>query len=233
MSKIVFEYRPRAGGREYSTRTMLGVGMCVRIIEGPCNLDGNHSYHGKYIGCTGKIVRIPDIPLTDEPELPLITVGVLIDGIYNERSQYGCFWFKPEELTVITEMEEANMLLLKGYKTVCVDVEGFGDQYVASYETELTVNDHVVVTNGDKFICGKVISTEALTSVRPKFQIVSTFPLSGYFDRCDKAVRAKELEEKLNAAVADYQKIALFEMMAEKSPVIAVLLKELKEITGA
>lgn len=221
-----------ASGPKEKCCKWLSVGMRVRIIEGPCDLDGNHSYHGKYIGRTGEIVRIPDIPLTDEPELPVITVGVLIDGSYNVRSQYGCFWFKPEELIEINEKENSEMLLLKNYKVAEIEVNGYGTQYVAHYEEDLGDGDHVVVSNGTTYICGEVVNAFADNShIRPKMQLVTRIDDHAYLDRCERAQKAKELENKLNTAVADYQKIALYEMLAEKSPAIAELLKELKEVT--
>lgn len=223
-----------ASGPKEKCCKWLSVGMRVRIIEGPCDLDGNHSYHGKYIGRTGEIVRIPDIPLTDEPELPIITVGVLIDGIYNERSQYGCYWFRPEELIEINEKENSEMLLLKNYKLAEIEVIGYGTQYVAHYEEDLGQGDHVVVSNGKTYICGEVVSVFGISSnIRPKMQLVTKIDLTAYLDRCARAEQAQMLEEKLKTAAANYQQIALYEMLAEKSPEIALLLKELKEVTGA
>ena len=116
------------------------LGSRVKVTCGPCSFDGDHSYHGRYIGCYGEIVRLPEIcEYSCSDEAPIITIGVLLDGKYNERSQYGCYWFKPAELYVITEEEKENnkMLLLKGYKIAQVATEGYGDQYVAHYEEML------------------------------------------------------------------------------------------------
>ena len=236
MSRIVFEDRLKAGGREYAAAKFLSVGMRVKVMCGPCTLDGDHSYHGKYIGCRGQVVRIPEIPLTDDFELPCVTIGVLLDDKYNERSQYGCYWFKPEELTIITENEKENtkMLLLKGYKIAQVNVEGYGEQYVAHYEDTLEEGDKVVVANDD-YHCGVVsnVFTDAHMNRAPKFQIVCKIDDAAYCGRIDRAKKAVELERKLKTAVADYQQIALYEMLAEKSPEIAKLLTELKEVTDA
>ena len=213
------------------------IGSRVKVTGEPCSFDGDHSYHGRYIGCYGEIVRLPEIcSCSCRDEAPVITIGVLLDGKHNERSQYGCYWFKPEELYVITEEEKENnkMLLLKGYKIAQVATEGYGDQYVAHYEETLEEGDRVVVANDEGYHCGIVsnVFTEAHMNRITKFQIVCKIDDSAFCERIDRAKKARELEGKLKTAVADYQQIALYEMLAEKSPEIAALLKELKEVTN-
>lgn len=214
------------------------IGSRVKVTDGPCSFDGDHSYHGRYIGCYGEIVRLPEIcSCSCSDEAPIITIGVLLDGKYNERSQYGCYWFKPEELYVITEEEEKEnnkMLLLKGYKIAQVATEGYGDQYVAHYEETLEEGNRVVVAIDGDYHCGIVsnVFTEACMNRIPKFQIVCKIDDSAFCERNDRAKKAKALEGQLKTAVAEYQQIALYEMLAEKSPEVAALLKELKEVTG-
>ena len=151
------------------------IGSRVRVTGGPCSFDGDRSYHGRYIGCYGEIVRLPDICSCSD-EAPIITIGVLLDGKHNERSQYGCYWFKPEELYVITENEKENnkMPLLKGYKIAQVAIESYGEQYVAHYEETLEEGDRVVVANDEGYHCGIVsnVFTEAHMNRVPRFQIV-------------------------------------------------------------
>lgn len=211
------------------------LGMRVKIICGPRSLDGTHSYYGQYIGCEGEVVRIPQSTakaMAREAGISL-TIGVKLDGKYNERSQFGCYWFRPDEL-IITEMENNKMLLLKGYKIAQVAIESYGDQYVAHYEEALEEGDRVVVANDEGYHCGIVsnVFTEAHMNRVPKFQIVCKIDDSAFCGRIDRAKKSKELEGKLKTAVADYQQIALYEMLAEKSPEIAALLKELKEVTN-
>ena len=210
------------------------IGSRVKIIH--TYLVDGASYYERYEGCVGEIVRVPEIKLSADEETPKITFGVLLDGKYNERSQYGCYWFKPEELYVITEDEKENnkMLLLKGYKIAQVAIEGYGDQYVAHYEESLAEGDRVVVADDAGYHCGIVsnVFTEAHMNRVPKFQIVCKIDDSAFCGRIDRAKKAKELEGKLKTAVAEYQQLALYEMLAEKSPEIAELLKELKDVTS-
>ena len=211
------------------------VGMRVRITSGSCNCDGKHSYHGQYIGCEGEVIRMPSAVAQAMAREggQTRTIGVLLDGKFNEHSQFGCYWFEPDELTII-ETENNNMLLLKGYKIAQVNVEGYGEQYVAHYEETLGVGNKVIVSNDDDYHFGIVsnVFTEVCMNRVPKFQVVCKVDDSAYIDRCHKAQRARDLERKLNAAVADYQKVALFEMMAEKCPAVAELLTEYKELNG-
>lgn len=215
------------------------IGSRVKVTEGPCSFDGGHSYHGRYTGCYGEIVRLPEIySCSCSEEASIITIGVLLDGKHNERSRYGYFWFKPEELYVITEEEEEKennkMLLLKGYKIAQVTTVDYGRQYVAYYEETLEEGDRVVVANDDGYHSGIVsnVFTEIHTNITPKFQIVCKIDDRAFYERIERAKKAKELENKLKTAVADYQQIALYEMLAEKSPEIASLLAELKEVTN-
>lgn len=210
------------------------IGSKVKVIEGPCSMDGMHSYYGQYIGCTGEIVRIPEISLSIDEKPHAVLIGVLLDDKYNVRSQYGCYWFRPDELKII-EMENNKMFLLKGYKIAQVTVDGHGEQYVAHYESVLEEGEKVVVANDDGYHTGIVthVFTEACMNRTPKFQIVCKIDDGAYLARIERAKKARELESKLKTAVADYQQIALYEMLAEKSPEIAELLKELKEVTNA
>lgn len=215
------------------------IGARVRINTPDVRYREPAPYHGRYDGCVGEIVRMPDIAasLSDEIDLDKITIGVRIDNQLNERSQYGCFWFKIKELTVITEEKEnTNMLLLKGYKVTKVYVDGHGPQYTASYESELAVGEKVVVTNGENYCVGEVSCVEyppeVSHAITPKFQIVCKIDEAPYQERTERAKRARQLEKELKEAIQDYQQIALFEMMAEKSPAIAELLKEYKEVAG-
>lgn len=213
------------------------IGSRVKVTSGPCSLDGDHSYHGRYIGCYGEIVRLPEIPKCScSDEEFAITIGVLLDDKYNERSQYGCYWFKSAELTVITEEKENNeMLLLKGYRIAHVAVEGYGDQYVAHYEETLVEGDKVVVAkNNNEYCCGVVttVFVEAHMNYTPKFVIVSKIDDTAHCVRLDRARKAVELDKKLKAAVADYQQVALYEMLAKESPEIAALLNAYKEVTN-
>lgn len=196
------------------------------------------SYYGRYNGYVGEIVRMPDIAasLSDEVDLDKITIGVRLDNLYNERSQYGCYWFKIKELTVITEEKEnTNMLLLKGYNLIRVEVDGYGAQFAAVYEP-VEEGMKVVVSNGDAHYAVAevkyVVTTIEPSCQTPKFQVVSVIDEGPFKVRMDRAQRARQLEKELKAAIQDYQQIALFEMMAEKSPAVAELLKEYKEVAG-
>lgn len=216
----------------------LKIGARVRIgTVSPCNCNEIGSYHGRYNGCVGEIVRIPDIDAGFNADIDKITIGVRLDNLYNDNSQYGCYWFKIKELTVITEEEKenTNMLVLKGYKVAKVIVDGYGDQWTAFYESELVEGMKVVVTNGDtRYYIGEVsipeVPQDVTRQVSPKFQVVCLVNETDYKQRTEKAQRARQLEKELKAAIQDYQQIALFEMMAEKSPAIAELLKEYKEL---
>jgi hypothetical protein len=129
------------------------------------------------------------------------------------------------------------MLLLKGYKLAKVEIDGYGDHYVAHYEDTLDEGDRVVVADvsGDFHlgVVSIVLDGGTHMSKEPTIQVVCKVDTFAYETRCVRAQKAEELERQLNEAVADFQKIALFEMMAEKSPAIAKMLEQYKEVTGA
>ena len=213
----------------------LKVGTRVRIIPRVCSMDGKYSYHGRYIGCAGRIVKLPEsftCACVDADHR--VSVGVQLDGHINERSQYGCYWFDISEIRVENEQEDTNMILLKGYKVIKVDVNGCGEQLVASYESEISEFDSVVIAAGDSsdaYRCGIVSATNVHTTCVPKWQVVQKIDDSAFNSRIVRAQKAKELEDRLRDAANAYQQIAMYEMLAEKNPEIAALLKELKEVT--
>lgn len=213
---------------EFPGDRIFHIGDRVHITPGA--RDGDHSYHGKYVGCNGEVVRMSDVFMSADADQS-VTIGVFIDGQPNPRSQYGCYWFRPDELI---NMEESKMLLLKPYKMAKVDIEGFGDQYVAHYEESLEEGNGVVIVSDGRYRCGVVVSADITNkSFDPTWQVVCKIDDDAYLDRCNRAERADQIKKELSRAAKEYHEIALFEMMAEKSPTIAELLKEYKEISNA
>ena len=171
-------------------------------------------------------------------------LGVMIDGIKNEASQYGVFWFKRNELKV---MEDNKM---EGFKNVAIvnllDDCNKKDYGFALYDEELklfTRENQLVVVNArgeNNRILGTVknIIIAEDYSHNVTAQVVGVVNMDGYIARIEKEKRIKELEKKKLAIEKELEKeinkrksVEYYEAMAEKysdNPKLAELVAELK-----
>ena len=174
-------------------------------------------------------------------------VGVAVDGIENEASQYGVFWFKRHELRI---MEDTNM---EGFKNVAIvnllDDYNKKDYGFALYDNELGMiqtMDHypaMVVVNArgkDNRILGivKEIMPVEEYGKGVTAQVVGVVNMDGYIARVEEENRLKELakkkaaiEKELEAEINKRKSVEYYEEMAKKysdNPKLAELVAELK-----
>ena len=174
-------------------------------------------------------------------------VGVAIDGIENEASQYGVFWFKRQELRI---MEDTNM---EGFKNVAIvnllDDYSKKDYGFALYDNELGMIQTMahypamVVVNArgkDNRILGTVkeIMTVEEYGKSVTAQVVGVVNMDGYIARVEEENRLKELakkkaaiEKELEAEINKRKSVEYYEEMAKKysdNPKLAELVAELK-----
>lgn len=174
-------------------------------------------------------------------------VAVHLDGIKNHRSSYDCFYFKPNEVKLIRESEEANnepmeektMEPITNYlniATVCPINDPRTMYYYANYDPNLAVDDICVATSARRtkldplstsgFIVAKVIGIEDASAHDVTGEIVSRVDISDYTDRVESRIKAAELKEKMEARAKQLQDIALYQMLAKDDPDMAALLAE-------
>ena len=174
-------------------------------------------------------------------------VGVTVDGIENEASQYGVFWFKRQELRI---MEDTNM---EGFKNVAIvnllDDYSKKDYGFALYDNELGMIQTIVhypamvVVNArgkDNRILGTVKEIMPVEEYGKGVtaQVVGVVNMDGYIARVEEENRLKELakkkaaiEKELEAEINKRKSVEYYEEMAKKysdNPKLAELVAELK-----
>jgi len=171
-------------------------------------------------------------------------IGVVLDGLRNEASSYGVFWFKKDELRI---MEDDNM---KGYKNVAIVnfLEDYNkkDYAFALFDEEeklITRENQLVVVNArskDNRVLAVVKEIMPVEMYNEKIaitaQVVGVVNMDGYIARVEEEQRIKELEKKKLAIEKELEKeinkrksVEYYEAMAEKysdNPKLAELVAE-------
>lgn len=176
-------------------------------------------------------------------------IGVMIDGMINEASSYGIFWFKRHELRIL---ENNNM---KNYNYVAI-VNLLEDAYKKDYAFALFDEDEklirgtgdLVVVNARKKdnrvlgIIKEIMPVEMYDEKDDKYyitsQIVGVVNMDGYNARVAEEERIKELEKKKLAIEKELEKeinkrksVEYYEEMAKRyadNTKLAELVAELK-----
>lgn len=171
-------------------------------------------------------------------------VGVAVDGIENEASQYGVFWFKRHELRI---MEDKNMT---GFKNVAIvnllDDWNKKDYGFALYDEDLkliTRENQMVVVNArgkDNRVLGTVkqIMTVEEYDKGVTAQVVGVVNMDAYNARiaeenrlAEIAKKKAEIEKALDAEIKKRKDSEYYERMAKEysdNPLIVQLVAELK-----
>ena len=201
--------------------TKFEIGDYVKIIN---YFPYSSSYLNKYAGHKGEIQRISGS-----------SIGVKLEGLINQNSGYGLFWFKQKELELVNKKPQEEYFMEKNYsmiKAKYLDESISKRELVCAAYEPYEVNDYVVVKSGHHgFVVAKVTAVE---NVEPPVQygreIVCKIDMSAYEDRKARAKRKAELKSKMEAKVKELQETAIFEMLAKEDSGLAEMLKEFKEL---
>lgn len=179
-------------------------------------------------------------------------IGVLIDGITNESSGYGVFWFNRGELKILGE--DRKVTDMNNFKHVAmVRLSEYAKEYAfALYDEELELlreNSLVVVnpnSKGNRVIgtITEIYETEefykAKGNLKVTAEVVGVVNTSGYEAREAEKVRQAELakkkaaiEKELEAEINKRKSIEYYEAMAKEysdNPKLAELVAELKQL---
>lgn len=185
------------------------------------------------------------------------SIGVLVDGMKNEASSYGVYWFDKDELEILEE--ESEELVMKGYNEVAIvnllDDYNKKDYGFALYEYESKQllgkelgNALVVVNpiNKDKrslAVLKDIVPADIYAKTNKHAitaQVVGVVDMDGYIARVNEEIRLKELAEKkvaiekeLEAEINKRKSVEYYEEMARKyadNPRLAELVAELKDL---
>lgn len=167
------------------------------------------------------------------------SIPVRIDGCFNTRSAYGCYYFTPGELRKIDdstdEIKEEIMPKITNYLNIAtVKTRGGRAFYCANFDPDINTDDLVVfapfqtptdLTIGEVVEINKCDDTESNLS-----EIVSKIDDSAYRDRLKSRAEAAKLKKEMEARAKQLQDIALYQMLAKDDPDMAALLQKYQEL---
>lgn len=185
------------------------------------------------------------------------SIGVLIDGKYNNGSSYGVYWFNKDEIKIIEN--ESEDIKMEGYKHVAIVnlLEDYNkkDYAFALYDEEwkhLGYPGTMVVVNPtrkDNRVLGIVKDVKTIEdyysidknkNIKITAEVVGIVNMDGYIAREEEKIRLAELEKKkaaiereLEAEINKRKSVEYYEEMARKyadNPKLAELVSELKSL---
>lgn len=201
------------------------IGDKVKVIK--CN-----QYRQRYMGKTGEVIRIYNQHF-----------GVLLDGKTNKSSYYGCYWFKREQIellskTFIESEDDVIMLNMNEIKIAKVKfMDGNYDrtcsQTYALYDEGIAPGDVVVVKTGHHGLAVVTVEEILEHGSTPKCdrEIICKVDLNAYNARKEKQAKLLALQSEMNKRVKELQKMAVYEMLSEKDSTMQALLEEFKQLT--
>jgi hypothetical protein len=177
-------------------------------------------------------------------------IGVLIDGLYNEASNKGLYWFKPYELKFVDEYNNENggFRMEGNFKIAIVNL--YDDSYKKDYGFVLFEDakegDMVVVNPRGFYSLGtikSIIRKEDYTGLNVTKEVVSVVDMDTYKSRIKDRERAaqlekekKELQKELDKKISKLKDLEFYERMAKelgnKDPEIAEMVKKLSSMTA-
>lgn len=160
-------------------------------------------------------------------------VSVIFDSVTNVRSQYGCFYFKPNDLVIVEEnnMEENTMSKIINYINVAkihvIDGGYETNVYCANFESDLAENDFCVISLPHKGIrIGKVLEIVDHVDMDIHKEVVCKIDTRDYDKRVERREKAEELKAKMEERAKQLQDIALYQMLAKDDAAMQALLTE-------
>ena len=164
-------------------------------------------------------------------------LGIEMDNARNNRSALGLFYFRPDEIEIVTDniKEENNMAInttnITGY-TQAIRVKFIDDSspcgcVYASFEPELKVGDLVVVKPAHhKIALARVHEILEGTDYETAREVVSKVCTDDYNERVKVRTQVAELKAKMQERARQLQDIALYQMLAKDDPAMQALLDE-------
>lgn len=204
----------------YTGTPIFGAGARVKVIRQP-----NKYWKDKLVGLIGTV-------RSESGK----SISVIFDTVQNERSSYGCFYFKVTELELMDEsnneiMEEKNMPKITNYFNA-VTVQFIGDAnpcpcVYANFDPDINVGDLCVVKPAHHEIAlARVAKIIDKNDIELQREIVTKVYTDDYDNRVKMRNKAAELKAKMEARAKQLQDIALYQMLAKDDPDMADLLNE-------
>ena len=106
----------------------------------------------------------------------------------------------------------------------------------ASFEDNLNIGDTVVVSSAHHGLglakVSALVDRDKAATQKFEREIVCKVDMEPYNTRREKRIKAADLNNRMNQRVQELNKLAIFEMMAEKDESLRDMLNEYKELIG-
>ena len=171
-------------------------------------------------------------------------ISVKIDNMRNTHSQYGVYYFKAQQLTLIKEAETRKESKIMEGKYLIADAcyvsihddgrpkENTNMFSFALYDTTIVEGDFCVAkSKTHAFDIVRIQRLRERTDEAITREIVCKIDFSAYAQRLDVRERRDKLRTEMAKKAAQLQEIAVYQMLAESDLGMAALLKEYKELT--
>ena len=169
--------------------------------------------------------------------------SLYVKGCYVTLDSGHYLYFNGESLTKISEKEkeENNTMIVTGdFNVVKVKFLSGTNTNVeyeyASFEPDLAVGDTVVVSSAHHGLglakVSALVDRDKAATQKFEREIVCKVDMEPYNIRREKRIKAMDLNNRMNQRVQELNKLAIFEMMAEKDESLRDMLNEYKELIG-
>lgn len=182
------------------------------------------NYKGRTVGLTGTVRSSYDG-----------SIAVVLDNLTNERSKYGCYYFKPKQL----EFLKGEMNIMDGtFRIALVNfLEGSNnttDYAYACYDDDIVEGDICVGKSARHgFVLVKVRAfTSDVKADSVSREIVCKADFTTYGERVQRRERSAQLMADMKRRAAAAQELLIYKTLAAQDPVMAELLNEYEQLKG-
>lgn len=182
------------------------------------------NYKGRTVGLVGTVRSSYDG-----------SIAVNLDCLNNERSKYGCYYFKPKQLEFLkgeTNIMEGNYRIahvkfLEGNNTDTV-------YHYALYDGTLAWEGDICVVKSAHhgFGLARIVEITPKTSENITREIICRADFTAYEERVAQRKRSAELMAEMKKRAAAVQEIMIYKQLAAQDPAMAELLKEYEQLKG-
>lgn len=163
-------------------------------------------------------------------------LAVRLDGMRNNHSSRGWFYFKPSELEFVDDcnidnLEEENMQNITNYLNIAkvqfVDGNNTNTYDYANFEVYLSKGDLCVVKSAHHGLgIARVVEIVERNDIETQREVVAKVDTYDYDRRVENRAKAAELKAKMKERAKQLQDIALYQMLAKDDPDMLKLLEE-------
>jgi hypothetical protein len=201
--------------------------MSIALLNAKVKITGE-KYGKKYIGMIGVI---------ENTSCGNTAYGVRIAEYENPKSSVGLFWFAESEVEFIEREDDVMLSQNENFMVAGVrflDGSNKDKEYFYALFDEYDVGDLVVVQTGHHGLALAEISSLGWTDkerVKCSREIITRVSMDAFYSRQEKRKALAQLKKDMDKKVKELQETALYELLAEKDPALAMMLADYKKLT--